>query len=96
MFTLAYCLVKLGIAHTTSCTIIFGPTLYFGLNLPELCVKQGTNHITYYLLLGHLCAQDNVGTLLQITLDTLQLHLGYPNHPLACSFQQVSKYIEPT
>ena len=69
-------LSHMGIASTTSRALIFGSSHYSGFNLPELWVSQGTTHLTY--LLGHLNAEDNVGVLLRITLDTLQLHLGFP------------------
>ena len=57
-------------------------------------VSQGTSHLTY--LLGHLNAEDNVGTLLRIMLDTLQLHLGFPLSPLTYPYTSISRYIDPS
>jgi len=73
-------LSEMGIAQTTARTIIFGSSFHSGFQIPELWVMQGTHHLPY--LLGHLCATDDVGLLLRITIDTLQLHLGFPQPPL--------------
>ena len=84
----------MGIASTTSRALIFGSSYYSGFQIPELWVSQGTSYLSY--LLGHLCAADNVGQLLQITMDTLQLHTGFPQPPMTYPYALVSKYIEPS
>ena len=53
---------------------------------------QGTYHLSY--LLGHLCATDNVGRLLLITMDTLQLHLGFPQPPFTYPYSLIEQYVE--
>ena len=85
----------MGIACTTTCVLIFGSPFYSGFNLPELWARQGTCHLTY--LLGHLNKADNVGTLIRITMDTLQLHLlGFPNTPLSHPYSMIQRCIDPT
>ena len=89
-------LSHMGIASTTSRALIFGSSTLSGFNRPELWVSQGTSHLTY--LLGHLNADDNVGTLLRIMLDTLQLHLGFPLSPALTYpyYTSISRYFDPS
>ena len=83
------------IASTTSRVLIFGSSYYSGFkNLPELWVSQGTTHLTF--LLGHLNAEDNFGFLIRISLDTLQLHLGFPLPPLTYSYSSIAQYTTTT
>ena len=67
-----------------SCEALFGYVLR---------VKQGTClHLSY--LLGRLCAADNVGQLIRITIDTLQILLGLPQPPLLpYPYALIKKYI---
>ena len=70
-------LYKMGISSKTSRKLIFAPYHYRDFAFVDTQVLQGLQHLQ--LLISHLCHQDQVGNLLQIRIDTLQLLLGqYP------------------
>jgi hypothetical protein len=77
-------LSKMGISSKTSSKtsrkLIFAPYCYSGFAFADTWVQQGFQHLQ--LLIGHLCHQDQVGNLLQINIETLQLLLGHPFPPI--------------
>ena len=71
----------IGISSKTSRKLIFAPYYYSGFAFADTLIQQGQQHLQ--LLIGHLCHQDQVGNLLCINIDTLQILLGFPlPHPL--------------
>ena len=70
---------KMGISSETSRKLIFAPYCYSGFAFADTWVHQGIQHLQ--LLIGHLCHQDQVGNLLQINIDTLQLLLSHSFPP---------------
>ena len=72
-------LSKMGISSKTSRKLIFASYHYSGFAFADTWVQQGLQHLQ--LLIGHLCHQYQVGNLLQINRDTLQLLLGHPFPP---------------
>ena len=87
-------LSKMGISSKTSRKLIFAPYHYSGFAFADTWVQQGLQHLQ--LLIGHLCHQDQVGNLLQINIDTLQLLLGHPLPPLSYPFQGIAPIAPPS
>ena len=87
-------LAKMGISRTTSRVLIFGPYRYSGFALADTWVQQGLQHL--HFLLGHLSYQDEVGNLLKINIDTLQLIIGLPDPPLSYSFSHITTLAPPS
>ena len=67
-------LSKLHLNRNTSRAIVFGPSSYAGLDLPELYTTEGTGQLR--LLLGHLRLRDKTARLILIDLSYLQLLTG--------------------
>jgi hypothetical protein len=65
---------KLHLNRNTARTIIHGPLLYGGMNLPHLYTLQGLYQLKF--LLGHLRAQDKTCKLLLISHRSLPLLIG--------------------
>jgi hypothetical protein len=67
-------LPKLHLNRNTARSIIHGPILYGGMNLPSLFTLQGLAQLKF--LIGHLRAQDKTCKLILIAHGTLQLVVG--------------------
>jgi hypothetical protein len=67
-------LPKLHLNHNTVRSIIHGPSLYGGMNIPHLYTSQGLHQLKF--LLGHLRAHDKTGRLLLISHGYLQVLVG--------------------
>ena len=74
----------MGISRKTSQKLIFASYHYSGFDFADTWVQQDLQHLQ--LLIGHLGHQDQVGNLLQINRDTLQLLLGYTSPPPSLSY----------
>jgi len=67
-------LPKLHLNRNMACSIIHGPALYGGRNIPHLYTSQGMQQLK--ILIGHLWAHDKTWKLLQISHGYLQLLIG--------------------
>ena len=86
-------LSKMVICSKTSRKLIFAPYHYSGFAFADTWIQQGLQHLQ--LLIGHLRHQDQVGNLLQININTLQLLLGYPS-PLSYPYQDIAPIMSPS
>jgi hypothetical protein len=64
-------LSKLHLNQHTSCAIVFGPSDYGGLDLPELYTSEGIGQFRF--LLGHLRLHDKTAKLILIYISYIQL-----------------------
>ena len=87
-------LAKMGISRTTSRALVFPPYQYSGFSIDDTWVQLGLQHL--HFLLGHLSYKDEVGNLLQINLNTLQLIIGLPDPPLTYSLPHISTLAPPS
>jgi hypothetical protein len=71
---LPYFLSKMGINRTTATAVRHGPACYGGLEVFNLETEQGVQHAS--LIVSHLRKEDEVGQMLHISLDHLQLQAG--------------------
>jgi hypothetical protein len=72
---LPYFLSKMSINWTTATAIHHGtPACYGGLEIFNLETEQGVQHAS--LIISHLCKADEVGGMLHISMDHLQLQAG--------------------
>jgi hypothetical protein len=85
---------KMRISSKTSRKLIFAPYRFSGFAFADTWVQQGLQHLQ--LLIGHLRHQDQVGNLLKINRDTLQLLLGYPFPPLSYPYQDIAPIAPPS
>jgi hypothetical protein len=81
---LAVCAVlsKMHMNRHTARAIVFGPSRYAGLGLPDLYTSASTAQIR--LFLGHLRLQDKTADLILIDMSYLQLLTGSTRLFLAC------------
>ena len=84
----------MGISRTTSRVLTFAPYKYSGFALADTWVQQGLQHL--HFLLGHLSNQDEVGNLLKISIDKLQLNIGLPDSPISKSFSHITTLAPPS
>ena len=85
----------MGISRTTSQALVFAPYQYSGFSIADTWVQQGLHHPKHFLL-GHLSYQDEVGNLLQINIDTLQLIIGLPDPPLTYPLPHIYTLAPPS
>jgi hypothetical protein len=71
---LPYALSKMGINRTTATAVRHGPAYYGGMEVFNLETEQGVQHTS--LLLSHLRIQDEVGLMLHLSIEHLQLQAG--------------------
>jgi hypothetical protein len=87
-------LSKMGLSSKTARAIIYGPIDHGGgLGHGNTETMQGQEHLTLFLC--HIRQQDQLGKVLRISLDTLNLFLGLSAYPLTYDFQRIKKYHEP-
>jgi hypothetical protein len=67
-------LPKMHLNHHTARSIVHGPLLYGGINLPNLYTVQGTSELK--IRIGHLWARDKTYKLLLVCHGYLQLLIG--------------------
>lgn len=67
-------LSKLHLNRHTSRAIVFGPSEYGGLEMPELYTSEGIGQLR--LLMGHLRLRDKTASLILIDISYLQLIVG--------------------
>jgi hypothetical protein len=87
-------LPKLHLNRHTGRSILYGPELYGGLNLPHACLLQSIGQI--HLLLGHLRAKDKTSKLILISMSHLQLLVGSDIPFFHLPFKKYEKWIEPS
>ena len=67
-------LSKMGINQMTPTSVRHGPPNLGGIDIFRLDMEQGVQHTK--LVIGHFCKDDEVGKMLHISLDHLQLLAG--------------------
>jgi hypothetical protein len=72
--------------------IVYGPTSYGGLALPDLYSSQGITQLR--LLLGHLRLQDKSAKLILIDMSYIQLLLGSSTFFMNLDYNNYGKYTE--
>jgi hypothetical protein len=77
-------LPKLHLNRNTAQSIIHGPVVYGGMNIPHLYTSQGLSQLKF--LLGHLRAQDKTCKLLLISHGYHQLLIGILSNFLNSSY----------
>jgi hypothetical protein len=77
-------LPKLHLNRNMAWSIIHGPIVYGGMNLPHLYTSQGLGQLKF--LLGHLRAQDKTSKLILISHGYLQLIVGITDNFLNTSY----------
>ena len=85
-------LSKMGISQTTATTICNSPISLGGLNIFHHKTEQGVMQMK--LLISHLRKNDDVGHLLKISKDHLQLQAGVPWPVMSQPGHQQHKYID--
>ncbi len=85
-------LPKLHFNRHTARSIIHGPELYGGLNLPTVYFLQCNGQLQ--LLVSHLCTQDKTANLILIFMSTLQLLVGSATLFFNLTFPKYAKWIE--
>jgi hypothetical protein len=79
-------LPKLHLNWNTAWSIIHGPSLYGGMNIPHLYTSQGLHQLKF--LLGHLRAHDKTGRLLLNSHGSLQILVGVSENFLNTSYKK--------
>jgi len=79
-------LMKLHLNRNTARSIIHGPSLYGGMNIPLLYTSQGLHQLKF--LLGHLHALDKTGRLLLISHGYLLILIGVSENYLNTSYKK--------
>jgi len=87
-------LPRLYLNQNMACSIIHGPILYRGMNLPHCFTSQGVHQLKF--LTGHLWAQDKTCRLILISHGFLQLLLGISENFLNTSYKQCNYLACPT
>ena len=83
----------MGINRTTAMAIWHGPLNLGGFNIFNLETEQGV--MKSKMTLYHLCQNDDMGKLLNVSCDQLQLQAGVPWPVMSQNRTQQWKYIEP-
>jgi len=87
-------LPKLHLNRKTARSIIHGPTLYGGMNLPHLFTSQGFHQLKFFL--GHLRAQDKTNKLILIGHGYVQLSVGISKKFLNESYSIYHHWVDPS
>ena len=85
-------LSKMGINQTTANAVRHGPTSLGGLNIFHLETEQGVMQTE--LVISHLQNKDDIGQLLKISKDHLQLQAGVPWPVMSQPGHQQLKYVD--
>jgi hypothetical protein len=86
-------LSKMGINRMTATAVRHGPTYLGGMETFHLETEQGVQHSK--LVLAHMRKNDEVGQMLQISIDHLQLQAGVSWPVLSQPGHQTRKYVDP-
>jgi len=87
-------LPKLHINRKTARSIVHGPLLYGGLNLPHLYTSQGLHQLKF--LLGHPRAQDKTSKLIIIGHEYVQLLVGMTENFLNIDYSTYNHWVCPS
>jgi hypothetical protein len=82
---------KMGINQKTTRAVRSGPTIYSGMETPEMCYTQGSR--ANKVLISHLRKDDTVGQCISDLLDVLQIHAGTSWPVLSQDGTQVRRYL---
>jgi hypothetical protein len=85
-------LSKLHLNQNTARSIIFGPSLYGGLSIPDLYFFQGIGQLQ--LLIHHLSSKDEISSLILIDLSYVQLLTGATTPFLHLQHKRYSQWFE--
>jgi hypothetical protein len=85
-------LPKLHLNQHTARSIIFGPSEYGGLNLPNLYCSQGIGQL--HLFIGHLGEQDKSGRLILLSMSYVQLIIGSGESFLHKPFPKYERWLD--
>ena len=85
-------LSKMGINRTTSTAVRHGPMTLGGTEIFNLHTEQGVQQTK--MVLAHLQKNDEIGTMLSISMDHLQLQAGVPWPVLSQPGHQQRKYVD--
>ena len=83
-------LSQMGINKCTKRLLLFGPPSLGGLGFTNTWTDQGIAQVQ--LLLGHLCQGQEIGQLLQVLMETLQMVIGSSLPLFHYPIQQVLKF----
>jgi hypothetical protein len=86
-------LSKMGINRMTSTAVRHGPSIYGGMDIFHLETEQGVQHSK--LVLAHLRKNDEIGRMLHISLEHLQLQAGVSWPVLSKPGHLQRKYVDP-
>jgi hypothetical protein len=86
-------LSKMGINRMTPMAVRNGPSELCGMEIFQVETEQGVQHAK--LLIGHLRKNDEVGEMLHISIDHLQLQAGVSWPVLSQPGHMTRKYIDP-
>ena len=83
----------MGLNRTTATAVRHGPMHLGGFNLFNMETEQGM--MKTKLVISHLCKNDEVGQMLAISHDHLQLQAGVPWPVMSRPGTQQRKYVDP-
>ena len=86
-------LSKMGINCTMATAVRHGPQSLGGMDIFHLEMEQAVQHAK--LMLSHLCKQDDIGQMLQTSIDHLQLQAGTSWMVLSKPGHKVRQYVDP-
>ena len=87
-------LTTMGFNAKTKRLLFFGPPSLGCFGFTDTYMDQGISQVQ--MLLSHMRHQDEIGILLQILLEKLQLIIGLPLLPLTYDPQRFLRYLEPS
>ncbi len=90
--TISTVLPKLHFNRHTARSIIFCPSKYGGLGLPDLYCTQGIGQLS--LFIGHLAAHEKSGKLILISMSYVQLIIGSGESFLRKPFLKYKKWLD--
>jgi hypothetical protein len=86
-------LYKMGINRTTSTAVRHGPHTLGGMDIFHLETEQAVQHIK--LLVSHLRHDDDIGWMIQTSIDCLQLQAGTSWSVMSRAGKKVRQYTDP-
>jgi hypothetical protein len=76
-----------GICRSFPRVLVYAPTKYYGLGVPNLYTEQGYSHITQILRHAHK-PHSITGQLLRASMEQLSLELGLPGTPFSQDYRE--------
>ena len=85
-------LSKMGFNKNTKRLLLFGPPSMGAFGFTDTFTDQGINQLS--LFLGHIRCKQEIGTLILILVEHLQLIIGFGVSPFQYNFSKISKYCD--